>query len=578
MPIRTLPPEVASQIAAGEVVERPASAVKELVENSLDAHAHAIIVEVDEGGQRSLRVSDDGDGIAPAEMRLAVERHATSKLQSAEDLQRIQYYGFRGEALASIAAVSRFTLISRAAGETNGMRLIVEGGRLGAEEPVGAPQGTVAQAEDLFFNVPARLKFLKSQNTERRQIESLLARFNLARADVRYKLIQDGRETFRGAGSGDRREALAGIFGLEAAERMLDISDPLSDSQIHISGFLGPTDLSRSHRRDILLFINGRSVANASLAAAVIQAYHSLLMVGRYPLAAVFIDLPTEEVDVNVHPAKAEVRFRSADSVFAAVQRAARQTLLAVSPVPAWRASPWADAGGAASPEKTFHPDWQFADDKPLLDDHKKATVAPSEPLRQAGVPRTPLLRAIGQIGLTYLVAEGPDGLYLIDQHAAHERILFEEMRGSAGSLPMQALLSPEMVGLTGAEASLLTGQLPLLERLGFQIEPFGGSAFRVRAIPALLSKMNASEALHAVVEDIEEDETPLEAEAEARLAARICKRAAVKAGQVLGAREQEELLRKLEACESPRTCPHGRPTMIHLSVDSLERQFGRRG
>jgi DNA mismatch repair protein MutL len=345
-----------------------------------------------------------------------------------------------------------------------------------------------------------------------------------------------------------------------------------------VSGFLGPTDLSRSHRKDILLFVNGRAIANASLAAAVVQAYHTLLMVGRYPLAAVFIDLPPEEVDVNVHPAKAEVRFRSADAVFAAVQRAARQTLLAVAPVPEWRSATWQNFGDRSTPPRALSPDWQFAANPLGNPPARVETGSSAKPAADSDAANAPLLRAIGQVGLTYLVAEGPDGLYLIDQHAAHERVLFEAMRGAAGNPATQTLLTPEMVGLGAAEAAALAERLPLLARLGFQIEPFGGSAFRVRAVPAILGKMTPSEALHAVVEDIEEEEAPLEAEVEALLAARICKRAAIKAGQALGAREQEELLRKLESCASPRTCPHGRPTMIHLSVASLERQFGRRG
>jgi DNA mismatch repair protein MutL len=336
-------------------------------------------------------------------------------------------------------------------------------------------------------------------------------------------------------------------------------------------------------------FINGRWVQDIPLNAALMQAYHTLLMVGRYPLATIFLEVEPGAVDVNVHPAKAEVRFREQDKVFSFVQRAVRRALLAYTPVPSL--PPTTLWGSSAS--RDFQPsgprqagvDWSMAQDAKQID------AMPASPETEAG-PATgfeagrpafvsmPLLRLIGQIGATYLVAEGPDGLYLIDQHAAHERVLFEKLmlQHDKRNIPAQSLLEPVSVTLPLAQAALLEGQLELLKGFGFQVEPFGPNTFQVRAMPALFSGSDAASALRALVEDFEEDESPLQAELEARLAARVCKRMAVKAGQALSGEEQRALLSDLENCDSPRTCPHGRPTMIHLSVDMLERQFGRKG
>ncbi len=575
--IHVLPPQLASQIAAGEVVERPASVVKELVENAIDAGARTVSIETEEGGAVRIVVADDGDGIAPDEIALALARHATSKLTSIEDLNSIRTLGFRGEALSSIAAVARVHLTSRGRSQSSGMRIASENGRTGKPSPVGAPQGTVVTVEDLFFNVPARRKFLKSPSTERRQIEALAVRFALAYPAVRFRLSQDGRESFTSTGSGERREVLAAVFGLDAAQRMIDLSASELDGPVRVSGFISPTDLSRSNRRDMLLFVNGRSISDPALTTAVVQAYHTLLMVGRYPFGAVFIEMPPEDVDVNVHPAKAEVRFRSPDTVFSALQRAVRQSLLgSAGSAGVAAAAPWPARTWETGSRSTSGPDW-------LLDHAPAASTGDAAEPSSTAAPvlpagEIPLLRPVGQVGSAYLVAEGPDGLYLIDQHAAHERVLFEAMqREKTGAHVSQRLLTPEMIDLPAQQASALNEQLEILRHIGFDVEPFGGTSFRVRSVPQLLGALHPEEALRAVVEDFEEDETPLAAEAEARLVARICKRAAVKAGQALGPEEQAALVRALEACASPRTCPHGRPTMIHLPMDLLARRFGRK-
>jgi DNA mismatch repair protein MutL len=576
MPIRLLSPEVASQIAAGEVVERPASVVKELVENALDAGAKTISVRIEEAGQRLIEVADDGSGIPAGELALAVSRHATSKLASAKELFSISTLGFRGEALASIGSVSRMTITSRATGAEIGARICVEGGQEGSVEQTGVPVGTVVQVENLFYNVPARLKFLKSDTTERRTIDTFVTRYALAYPDVRFKLAEGKKVTLQTSGDGDRRAILAILYGVETAKQMLEVI--AEDEGLKLSGYISPTSITRSNRREMTFFINGRWVQDIPLNAALTQAYHTLLMVGRYPLATLFLEVDPAAVDVNVHPAKAEVRFREQDKVFSFVQRAVRRALLAYAPVPSLPPTTLWGSRPAAEPRQEGL-DWSMAQEAKQAEEAEASAGSESE-AGQSAFANIPLLRLIGQIGATYLVAEGPDGLYLVDQHAAHERVLFEKLmlQHDKRNIPSQTLLEPVSATLPPAQATLLGEQLELLNHFGFQVEAFGPNTFQVRAMPTLFSGSDAAAALRALVEDFEEDETPLQEELEARIAARVCKRMAVKAGQTLSSDEQHALLIDLENCDSPRTCPHGRPTMIHLSVDMLERQFGRKG
>ncbi|MCW5878635.1 MAG: DNA mismatch repair endonuclease MutL [Anaerolineales bacterium] len=572
MPIQVLPDELASQIAAGEVVERPASVVKELLENALDAGASQISIRVLGAGQELIEVSDDGRGIPADELPLALQRHATSKLSRVEDLAAIRTLGFRGEALAALGSVGRLTLISRPSDSAGGAQVQADGGRLGQLQATPAAPGTVVQLADLFFNTPARRKFLKSEPTERRHISTLVACYALAYPQVRFSLEMEGRPTLHTSGNGDRREVLSVLYDAHMARRMLQVDAP--PGAIQVEGFISPLDVTRSNRSEMTFFVNGRWVHDPALSSAVLQAYRGMLMVGRFPLVVLFLQLPPEMVDVNVHPTKAEVRFADRDAVFSALQRAVRRALLAYSPLPtlepvqaglAWRPLP-------VQPE-------------PLMEEPVSLGLATPEddetpPQAQPALPGSgvPLLRLVGQVGAAYLVAEGPDGLYLVDQHAAHERVLFERFQAQRAQIASQTLLEPATVQLSPAQAQLLEPQLNVLSGLGFEVEPFGPQTYRVRAIPALLLGSDPEAALRAVVEDFEEDETPLEREIEARLIARICKRAAVKAGQSLSPEEQRQLLLDLEACQAPRTCPHGRPTMIHLAIDMLERQFGRRG
>jgi DNA mismatch repair protein MutL len=566
------------------VVERPASVVKELLENALDAGAKHITVTIEGAGRRLVEIADDGHGIPAEELPLAVERHATSKLATAVELLQIDTLGFRGEALASIGSVSRLTLTSRTAQAEVGARLRVDGGAVSPVEPVGAPAGTLVRVEDLFYNVPARLKFLKTDTTERRLIDKLVTRYALAYPQVRFHLHQEGRRALQTSGSGERREVLAALYGAETARQMLEV---LYDGEhLGVRGFISPTTLTRSNRREITFYVNGRPVQDPTLSAALIKGYHNLLMVGRFPMAVLFLNMPPEMVDVNVHPTKAEVRFRQSDRIFSEVQNAVRRALLAHSPVPGLDGQlRWTTEARPEPASRQIDLAWGALDERQQMGDLERegeaAPQAEAASPAQASLPtgRLPLLRPVGQVANAYLVAEGPDGLYLIDQHAAHERVLFERLM-EQGEEPAtsQTLLQSVSIDMPPASARLLEGQLDVLENLGFQIEAFGPNTFLVRAVPGLLADSDPAAAVRALVEEFEEDETPLQSEREARIIARVCKRAAIKAGQSLSPEEQRALLLDLEACQSPRTCPHGRPTMIHLSVDLLERQFGRRG
>ncbi|HQL91789.1 MAG TPA: DNA mismatch repair endonuclease MutL [Anaerolineaceae bacterium] len=588
MKIKVLSEQLASQIAAGEVIERPSSVVKELIENAIDAGATQIELEIKDAGKKLIQVSDNGVGIPADEIALAVSRHATSKLSKAEDLFDIRTLGFRGEALSSIGSVAKLSIVSKHRDAELGAEVSVDGGKTEGVKAKSAPDGTVVRVEDLFFNVPARLKFLKTNTTENRQITGLVTRYALAYPHIRWQLIQDGRVYLQTTGSGDRKEILQSLFGVSDAKRMLPIL--FEDGEMRIEGFISELGFTRSNRRDITLFVNGRWVQDASLTAAVIRAYNTMLMVGRFPVVVLFIQMPPNMVDVNVHPSKAEVRFKESDQVFSTVQRAIRRGLLAYSPVPELNTAVlWGRPVEDISTSKPVQMEapWQMPDQQHEKTEESERVQTGFQPVGQTQSLQAPLssdylpvLRLVGQVAATYLIAEGPDGLYLIDQHAAHERVLFEQMMAQArsGIVPSQALLEAAVVELTPEKAGILEERLDVLKGLGFEIENFGPNSFTLRAIPAILAGGDPAEAIYAVVNAFEEDETPLMEEIQDLVAARVCKRMAIKAGQILSPEEQKNLLLNLETCQVPRTCPHGRPTMIHLSAMMLERQFGRTG
>lgn len=676
MPIQLLAPDVAAKIAAGEVVERPANVVKELMENSLDAGATEVRVEIREGGQRLLRVTDNGHGIPAAEVPLAFARHATSKLTSADDLYHIMSYGFRGEALYSIAAVSHTTLTTRHRDESFGSQLQLEGGNIVSQGRAGTPVGTVLNVEHLFYNVPARKKFLRQPATETGQIAEVIKRYALAFPDRRFSLVVDGRLTFQSSGSGDLYDVLVKVFGLENARQFVPIGAPrrrddeaaengvdedvdfmelaapprIASPVIHstssslssapteptVLGYTSLPSLTRANRNSIDIFINHRYVEDRTLTHAVVQAYHTLLPVGRYPLALIFLEIDPSTVDVNVHPQKTQVRLVEERRLFNVVQRAVRRALVHNAPIPdmdlpaplpptadAW--SPSLDPGWAArrdailnagnlnagnnQPELDFYVPQppppglpQQPSDGAIWSPPPNAQPLPPPPAQPASGParqptitphsaQLPPLRVVGQVGALYIIAEGPEGVYLIDQHAAHERILYEQFMaarygqgndsengyvGGQSGVAQQHLLEPLTLHIGHELTGLVAHHLDELQTVGFSVEPFGGDTFLVRAVPAVLSGQDPLRALEEIVTSLAQQRNQVGEELEARLVKMICKRAAIKAGQLLSPLEMQELVRQLEACQSPRTCPHGRPTMIQLSAGELEKAFGR--
>jgi DNA mismatch repair protein MutL len=574
-PIHVLDDLTISRIAAGEVVERPASVVKELVENSLDAGASDIRIEITAGGRRLIRVSDNGQGIPSDQVELACARHATSKLDRADDLSHVATLGFRGEALASIAAVSHLTLQSRPADATAGVRLRIDNGRRLSLAAAGSPPGTVVTVENLFNALPARLKFLRNETTEAGHIHDVVTRYAMAYPHRRFLLVRDGRTVFQSPGTGDLADTLIAVFGIEVAREMIEVGASAGgEAAIRVGGFVSPPHVHRATRRAITLFVNGRWVHDTSLTHAVVQAYHTLLPTGRSPLAILMITLPPAEVDVNVHPAKTEVRFHDARAVFSAVERATRTTVVGGAPVaPAGRstggtgATPWPDLWPGTRPR------------------HRGAAEpAPADgagPSRQAsfldeGGAQLPVLRVLGQIGQLYIVAEGPDGLYLIDQHAAHERVIYERFMSRQAPGGGQPLLVPETVPLSALHVGLVEEHGEAFAALGFDIAPFGPDAVLVRSLPEGQFGADVGAAVRAILDATAEGGTPLQDSFEARLTRAVCKQASIKAGQTLSLEEMKALIRDLEATHSPRTCPHGRPTMIRMAADRLAREFGR--
>jgi DNA mismatch repair protein MutL len=589
MAIEILSESVIAQIAAGEVVERPASVVKELLENALDAGASSIRIAVQDGGQKLIRVSDDGSGILSEEVELAFARHATSKLRQVDDLTTINTLGFRGEALASIAAVSCLSIVTRHYEENVGTRLVIEGGTLSLRQTVGAPVGTVITVENLFFNTPARLKFQKKEATERRHIAALVTHYAMAYPHVRFILEQDGREVFRSSGSGQLADVVLKALGLDNFKRMVEVGG--ESSGIRVIGYTSMPDLYRSDRGRITLFVNGRAVQDTSLTYAVVQAYHTLMATGRYPIAVLLLQLPPQEVDVNVHPTKAEVRFADPNAVFSVTQRAVREAVIRLAQSPElrrgsshhasllnWQQTPQEQQMSLnmdVMPGRYGSQIDRQYEGRSREDELANIPAGKGLPLK----PRTlPPLRVVGQVAAMYIIAEGPAGMYLIDQHAAHERILYEQFMEnfSQQETLAQFTLDGQTIDLSPSEARLIEEHLPLLYRFGFTLEAFGPNTFLIRSIPAMLSTSNPVEVVASIVDDLELAKAPGMGAIEDKLIKHVCKRAAVKAGQILSHDEMQSIIRQLERCESPHTCPHGRPTLLHMSSDQLAREFGR--
>ena len=580
--IRILPPEVASRIAAGEVVERPASIVKELVENALDAGATRVSVEANEGGIALIRVTDDGCGIVPDELPLAFSRHATSKLADGADLDAIATLGFRGEALPSVAAVAEVEAVSRQHDSPTAGRVRICYGELREQGAAGAAPGTAISVRNLFREQPARLKFLRTAGSEASQIASIVSHYALAYPEVAFTLRLDGKDSFSTAGSGSRREAAAGVYGRDVAACMIEAHE--LDDEHSLEALVAPPNATRANRSYVTIFINRRWVRSRSLAFAVEEAYSGMLQVGRFPIAIVDLRLPPEEVDVNVHPAKAEVRLRNERRVFSLVQRPIRAALAGLSPVGAETASAWPRA-----PLTLSAPSYQFSTGAvftpvqrpeaslPVQSDLMPRRSFEAEPVQESLPASIPILRPLGQAGTTYIIAEGPAGLYLVDQHAAHERVMYERFLKDLGASTTvaQPLLAPLSLELTPSQASLVSSFANALEEHGFGVEPFGGGGYLLRTTPAGLRREDPARAFVELLDLLTREDAP--ADPRHRVAASLACHAAVRAGQTLAPEEMRDLIEQLEACEAPQTCPHGRPTMLHLSADELAKRFSRR-
>ncbi len=569
MSVRVLPPGLASKIAAGEVVERPASVVKELVENSLDAGASRITVQIEAGGVRLVRVSDDGGGIAAPEVELAFQRHATSKLQTPEQLDAVATLGFRGEALPSIAVVSRVSLTTRTGEAEAGYQVLLEWGQLTRSTPQGCPPGTTVKVSDLFGNLPARRKFLKSNAAETSRVHDLVARYALAYPQVQFRLIVDGRPVIITPGNGKPREILLELYGAEVAASMLEVMAEDPETGYRVDGFISPPSVNRANRTYMTLFINRRWVQSRMLSYALEEAYHGLLPEKRYPVSAINVSLPYHDVDVNSHPAKREVRFHHEGRVFSTVQKAVRAALIAESPVPQMRPPVGASTGAppsAAGP--AFFPRSAFSGPR-------QDYSAPPD----AAAPRQspPALKVVGQVKLTYIVAEGPEGMFLVDQHAAHERVLFDRLRRDAAqpSSLSQPLLEPVAVELTPGQVEVLAKHGDFLKSYGFQVEAFGDNVYLLRSVPVILTTQDPGKSLVDVLDLVAFE--GLVRQREDIMAASIACHSAIRAGKALTEAEMRALLEQLEGADNPHTCPHGRPTMIHFSAYHMEREFGRR-
>ena len=573
MPVHILPPEEAAKIAAGEVVERPASVVKELVENSLDAGATQITVEVAGGGLTLIRVVDNGSGIARADVENAFQRYATSKITTVGDLEHVLTLGFRGEALPSIASVGEVEVVTAYQGETAGTFLRIRDSHIVEKSDRGAPQGASITVRNLFKSVPARRKFLKSPSAEAGRAVTLVSQYSLAYPHVRFSITVDGRMTFSSQGTGSLRDAVARVHGVEAADNMLEVEsgEAARSSGINAVGLVGRPSLSRASRNYVSIFVNRRLVQNRSLAKAVEQAYTGLLTVGRYPIAVLNIEVPPPDVDVNVHPTKAEVRFRDEGAVFTAVQRAVRAALVQSAPVPSMTPPIFSTPITTIAPRTEQQPGLG----RPVThaDAANPAPDSTPTPTRQV----LPVLRVIGQLNNTYIVAEGPERMYLIDQHAAHERVVFDRLlkSKSAGETEAQGLLEPVTLELSPRQDELFTAQRSTLEAFGFVLEHFGARTYLLRSVPAVMAK--GSPRLVLEVLDYMDSEASRGYTWEQKITTSIACHSAVRAGQTLSIAEMEALVRQLEATDVPMSCPHGRPSIVRMTSFQLEKEFHRR-
>ncbi len=574
--IRVLPDGVVNKIAAGEVVERPASAVKELMENAIDAGASEISIEVRTGGTSLVRVRDNGCGMGREDAGLALERHTTSKITDAADIFAIRTLGFRGEALPSIAAVSRLELTTKERGALAGTRVTVVGGRIGEVKETGAPEGTEVIVRDLFFNTPARRKFLRSERAENSYIASAVISQALARPEIGFTLISDGEEIIRGPAAAKAIDRIRALFGAELADKLIPFGE--GSGSVSIRGFISAPEVTRGNRSGQHFFVNGRPVQDKIISFAVVDACEGVLPAKRYPVVFVFLEIDPAEVDVNVHPAKREVRFRNGslvrDLVREVLSRALRSSGCA--------AGAGFTAHGQTVSEPVAH--YETMSEGGLT---SRIPVAPfaQEPLPSEGASEGALgtgmerLRPIGQIKNLYVICETPEGMAIIDQHAAHERILFEKVMrlGEKGEGEVQRLLIPAVVRLSAPEYALVGDHIGTFTSLGIGVELFGDNDVKVDHLPACLGAIDAERLMRDVLGELAEEgrSRAVKDEMAARVAMKVC-RAAVKRRDPLRGEELQRLVSDLLKCKSPNSCPHGRPTIIMISMAELDKKFGR--
>jgi DNA mismatch repair protein MutL len=617
--IRLLPETVASQVAAGEVVERPASVVKELVENSIDAGARKIDVLIRRGGIALVRVIDDGCGMDRDDALLSLERHATSKIRSAADLQAVATLGFRGEALPSIASVSRFRLTTREAAAVAGTEIVVNGGKIDVVRDGGEAPGTQVEVRSLFYNLPARRKFLRSENTESRNIEHQVHLQAISHPRIGFSLLRDDRMLFQLPAAVTLGDRIRDLYGIELFEKLVEVNGE-SLQNIRIAGFIGQAGLSRQTRTQQLVFVNGRAIESGLLTGAIREGYHTALMKGQYPVTFLFLELDPATVDVNVHPAKREVRFRDPSAVREAIVRSIQQTLeggreawqekfrapliapaaLPVKSTPDLRLRPdetapqelhrelphlgsavtqVAPVAGGVDPGKSPISDSAVQADRLASSRTESADDSHARERSQRHAAQQQF-QIIGVLSKLYVLMENADGLVLVDQHAAHERILFEELRRrmEEQGVPTQKLLLPQTFDVPPRDADWIERNTSILQKMGIGIESFGPGTFKIDSLPVFLNVTDPAQFMRKVIDDLQSagnSSSPMRL-GEEMIAKTVC-RHAVKANDPLRYPEIEKLIRDLLDCELPYCCPHGRPTMIQISIAELEKKFGRK-
>jgi DNA mismatch repair protein MutL len=574
-PIRVLPPEVANQIAAGEVIERPASVVKELVENALDAGASRLSLRLEGGGADLVEVADDGCGMSADDAPRALLRHATSKVESAADLQRVRTFGFRGEALPSIASVSSLTLTT-STGDGAGVRVRVEGGRAFPPEPAAHPRGTTVRVEALFHNAPARRKFLRAPGTEAGHALDHLGRIAAAHPGVAFRLAVHERPAFDWPAAADLAARAVQILGPEDGNALLPVD--AASGGVLLRGLVSAPGIERASSRHLWLYVNARPVRDRRLLHAVAMAYAAILPRGRFPIALLFVEMPTGEVDVNVHPAKSEVRFARPTAIHDLVRRGVRQALSSARPFAALGTGSLAPEGTTAAGEHRETPGTAVAEGADLFALRSPGTKSASpEP---AASPPPAILRALAQFRDTYILAAAPDGLVIVDQHAAHERVLYERLLKDAAEarVERQRLLFPLVLEVAPPQRAAFEAERETFETLGFALEEFGPGSLRVEEVPGLLQASAAERLVRALLDELLDEQTPrAPGEARHRIAALAACHAAVRANEPLPHAALERLMADLLGARAPMTCPHGRPTVLRLPLERLEREFGRR-